>query len=430
MKIQGTTVATPIARRAVPDDKSVSKAPWSSKHTVDTLCPAFEESGSVVACEPVEGYPLEVESKIVPKQSGSGDPSPENVRPISAWTGAKLWQGGKNLLPTEEMKVAQNWFNNTISNSGYRNYPIKVKPNTTYTLSMSENGVVGSTGTELYVSLRNTIGTYWENGGICHGNGDKGYCKSVVSVVSNDEGYLYLSFYNVSQGQLDLFFSLCKDLMLEEGSVATEYEPYRGEEITVDFGQNVYGGSYNWKTGLLTDSMVHSVLTGTENWNALGSSWQGAGKFGCYASILEQSTKSFDYKPSYSELPCSHCIPGNWGWGSATETGLLLLKGKVVYMSFSKTALGITDADSDAEMVEKFKAYLVGQYANGTPVEFCYVPTAEPTTAQLTPQEILALSGVNTLYTDTGDTTVSGRADTTAVIEKLTSAIIALGGNV
>ena len=64
MKIRGTTITTPIARSAVADDKSVSNKPWSSKNTVDKLCPTFTESGSVVVCEPVEGYPLEVVSHI------------------------------------------------------------------------------------------------------------------------------------------------------------------------------------------------------------------------------------------------------------------------------------------------------------------------------------------------------------------------------
>ena len=51
---------------------------------------------------------------------------------------------------------------------------------------------------------------------------------------------------------------------------------------------------------------------------------------------------------------------------------------------------------------------------------------AEPQTIQLTAQEIHALSGVNTIYADTGDTTVSGRADPISVINKLAERIAAL----
>ena len=35
---------------------------------------------------------------VTPVQAGSGDPSPENVRPISGWTGANVTRTGKNLI--------------------------------------------------------------------------------------------------------------------------------------------------------------------------------------------------------------------------------------------------------------------------------------------------------------------------------------------
>ena len=56
---------------------------WSSQQIVDTLCPAFEETGAVVQCYPVANYPLGVTVSWEPHQEGEGDPSPENVRPIS-----------------------------------------------------------------------------------------------------------------------------------------------------------------------------------------------------------------------------------------------------------------------------------------------------------------------------------------------------------
>lgn len=49
---------------------------------------------------------------------------------------------------------------------------------------------------------------------------------------------------------------------------------------------------------------------------------------------------------------------------------------------------------------------------------------------QLDAKVISALPNINTLFTLTGETTVTGRADPVAIIEKLTNAILALGGNV
>ena len=66
-----------------PDDAAVDGKPWTSKHIVDMLCPPLEASGNPVICTPVAGYPLGVKASWEPRQSGEGDPSPDNVRPIT-----------------------------------------------------------------------------------------------------------------------------------------------------------------------------------------------------------------------------------------------------------------------------------------------------------------------------------------------------------
>lgn len=65
---------------------------WSSKKIVDTLCPSFSVSGNPVICHPVEDYPLSAVVTLKPKQAGSGDPSPDNVRPISGYDSVTVTQ--------------------------------------------------------------------------------------------------------------------------------------------------------------------------------------------------------------------------------------------------------------------------------------------------------------------------------------------------
>ena len=36
-----------------------------------------------------------------PIQEGTGDPSPENVRPITGWTGVEAYETGKNLISSD-----------------------------------------------------------------------------------------------------------------------------------------------------------------------------------------------------------------------------------------------------------------------------------------------------------------------------------------
>ena len=73
------------------NDEAVSATEtWSSKKLLDTLCPPFAETGNPITCTPVEGYPLGAVVTLEPKQAGSGDPSPENVRPITGRDSVKV----------------------------------------------------------------------------------------------------------------------------------------------------------------------------------------------------------------------------------------------------------------------------------------------------------------------------------------------------
>ena len=60
---------------------------------------------------------------IEPVQSGSGDPSPTNVRPISGWTGANVTRTGKNLIPmtvagVKAENTAGTWSGDSYTHNG------------------------------------------------------------------------------------------------------------------------------------------------------------------------------------------------------------------------------------------------------------------------------------------------------------------------
>lgn len=81
------------------DDTAIDGDTWSSKHIADMLCPKVEKSGALVQMDGlVEGYPLGVKVSWKPTQEGSGDPSPENVRPIQGRTEIKVERCGENLM--------------------------------------------------------------------------------------------------------------------------------------------------------------------------------------------------------------------------------------------------------------------------------------------------------------------------------------------
>ena len=81
------------------DDTAIDGDTWSSKHIVDMLCPKVEKSETLVQMDGMlGGYPLGVTVSWTPTQEGSGDPSPENIRPIQGRTEVKVERCGANLL--------------------------------------------------------------------------------------------------------------------------------------------------------------------------------------------------------------------------------------------------------------------------------------------------------------------------------------------
>lgn len=73
--------------------------------------------------------------------------------------------------------------------------------------------------------------------------------------------------------------------------------------------------------------------------------------------------------------------------------------------------------------VNALNAYIVAQYAAGTPVQVCY-KLAEPVPFTATGAKPLpALAGVNTVLTDADSATVTGRADPIKRITDLEDAV-------
>lgn len=236
MKIRGTTINTPLARHAVTDDTAVSRKPWSSKHTIDTLCPAFIESGSIVSCEPVESYPLEVVSHIE-----------------TAANSAKLTRLGKNLLtfPYLDKSKTTNGITITVNDDGSVTMNGTATAEVLFFLTNSfQAPAIGEKYTISGCPSGGSATTYrldWYGGGLGFGTN---YGGSTV-ITPTDEGVITfrLLVFNGATVNNVVFHP-----QLELGATVTPYEPYRElGEVSIDFGRTVNGGSFNWNTGVLTD---------------------------------------------------------------------------------------------------------------------------------------------------------------------------------
>ena len=370
---------------------------------MDRLASPFDKSGSVVTCHPVEGYSLKTKTLVKPAQSGSGDPSPSNIRPISGHTGAKLTKCGKNL--------AEQIVYGYVTLDGNNAY-VRIDNNSTSVIA----GVVE--GNEYTISCSATLDRFGV-GKLEAANPTNGALLTGYRFYGNQSSVHELHFTAEFTGTAFIYLKSTKDetakdsLQVEIGSVATEYTPYQGETFTANFGQNVYGGTLDWGKGVLKVDMASESLTSAKI-NSVTDAGTSTQMF-----VIGINNASFDGY-AISDAPASSHYKGVKWYSNPWNVDMSV-------SHYSQYNLRIRDSRFGS--IADYGTYLNAQNAAGTPVQIVY-KLATPITIQLTPTQILALKGTNTLYSDCGDTAVFGRIDPEWMNEQLKNAIIALGGNV
>lgn len=321
---------------------------------------------------------------IDPVQSGTGDPSPDNVRPISGWTGAKVNRTGKNLLRLIESEM---------TSSGWdKRFPFSIKAGT-YTFSCQNQ--FGATAEKLGVGLRfldsdgNVVRSAWAsdyNFGNTIMSGQISFTAEQaaqivkISMTPRASG---LSYQEIMDGQL----------MLEVGETATAYEAYSGTTIPITFPTppgTVYGGTLDVTTGVLTVKRAIHAFTGDEN-------------------IALTQTGTYGYRIGFrlddgrppttaqrTDFICNIMTPNS----NVTQQVEYMPGSALLYKSNAKCYM-MCVVPLEYNSQTKAKNYLL---ANG--FEVCY-PLATPVTYQLTASEVSTLLGENNIWADTGDTTVT-----------------------
>lgn len=334
--------------------------------------PESTASGSIVSVsDALDGNPISLKVDIEPVQSGSGDPSPTNVRPISGWTGVNVQRTGKNLFNEESVQDIR--ANNDGYISGYYYKVIHLAPQTTYTVSHR-----AGTANSNVIALIHNVPKVNESGFF-----DLRTASGSKTFTTDSAGNLYIGLYNsgTTNAQYNARIAECK-IQIEVGTTATEYEPYNGETYSVSFGEagTVYGGTLDVITGLLTVTMG-SVDLGTLNWKASASS-----EHSFYATA-----------PRYKAGNTVVMLCAKYTYVGAVTTNYYE-EGKLkcyVGSPLEGTAREIYIKDSAYTDVATFKAAMSG-------VMLVY-ELATPQTYQLTPTEVDLLLNSNTIWADTGD---------------------------
>ena len=364
----------------------------------------------MVTCEPVEGYLLEVVSSIDVKRSGSGTPSPDNVRAFVEHSAVNLTRCGKNLLPYPYISTTDtyNGIEFTSNNDGsitmngtataamtYVFQTINLVKDTTYTFTTGLPVTSGQVG--IYIFLPDWSSSWY----ITH------FAKSFTPTSTAEyKVCIYIpSGYTVN--------NMVAYPQLEFGTTATAYEPYIGNAFTMDLGKNIYGGSLDWNSGLLTIGYGSIVFDGVTN--------------GKKFTATDPKAKTYAYLSTSGNTASK--LGGKSYCNQAEYITIAGSSGTAIVITIGKTYTGVVDEDDMYAVTSKFNALAKQLHNAGTPLIAVY-ELKTPITVQLTPQQITALAGVNTIYSNTGNTIVTGKADPIAEIEKLKNAILATGDNI
>ena len=320
---------------------------------------------------------------FTPQQEGTGDPSPENIRPIVAWNGLKVNHSEENLIDVSGFPSKSSggitYTNNgdgSITLNGvctaFNPQAIALSVNLPagkYYLTVNNDKAKTGTG-DLYIGMNDINGAdYWASLGSIN-------AKATI----NASAPLRRMFINIFVGaELD---NVTIKPMLVSGEGYADFKPYTGEKHDISFPSAVYGGTLDVVSGVLTVKWAVKIFTGAQ-----GEVWT-------LTLTSSNRYRAVFYKHDFENVPKNNSIMiANYlvnSTGGASGNGWFGSTGNFLCYVFD----GITTESN-------WRAYLAEH-----PLVIAY-ELATPQQVQLTPEQITALVGDNTIWSDTnGENTV------------------------
>lgn len=347
---------------------------------------------------------------IVPKQAGSGTPSPSNVRAISGFTKATIKRAGKNILQlpygTSATVAGITW---TVNEDGTVTADGTATAQSTLIYEHRTRGFVPPSGT--YELTGNPSGggpnTYttwfgqWNNGSWVSTGRDNGSGATITFTDANKNFPFHLTL-NIGAGQAvnNMVF---KPMLRPSTITDSTYEPYTADTYEVSFGSagTVYGGTLDVTTGVLTVDRK-AVLINSLTWTAGTASGRTYFRSNVADKVWIGSGQGYPLVSSNIEYG------GNYTVANMPNPSICQAPNSNELRIYDSTISTVSD--------------MLSKYGTG---QVCYY-LATPIEYNLTPTEVRTLLGANNIWSDTGDTTVEYRADTGLYIDKKIAEVQAL----
>lgn len=308
---------------------------------------------------------------IEPVQSGSGDPSPDNVRPISGFTGANVTRTGINIWDEQ-------WESGSIGGADGQ-------PTPDDTRIRSKNFCACLPSTQYYCV--NSLGTL--NVGFYDAN------KNYISMSGNATNNTFTTPANCR------WFKIRVVATTYSSGVSINYpaseRTYHASNVsTVPITWNteagtVYGGTLDVTTGVLTVDRAMINMSTITGWNTDKTAQR------CY-KVLSQIAPASAASVVADGLICNRFKSITADQIYAKIEGVAISVGSALQFHIT----GVTD---DANMTA---TTISNYFANNSTDVVCKLAT--PQTYQLTAQQVSAIVGENNMWTDCATLTVEAKA--------------------
>ena len=365
-------------------------------------------TGSLIHLTDALASPVQALSvAIEPLQEGSGDPSPDNVRPITGWTGCNIYHRGKNLLNSVSGNILS-------YSSSYRNYTFsdgvvtitgntlmgfkcQVKPSTQYTASF----VKSNTADQIAIRVRefSQEPTSWSSTGfitqsIDENNRNQLYIDGTFTTTATTT-WVIVAVYRSGAPSETLTISNWQLAVGNWYGIPNPYEPYSGTTYPISWqteAGTVYGGTLDAVNGTLTVTKATKTFDENDAWDIT------SGVF-----FINRSLTDFLIGDSY-HLPYFICNKYEFQKYVSVSSNA---KVDGVYTNAHNTfGKRIFVRDSNYSTVDAFKASLVN-----SPIVVCG-ELVNPITYTLTPQQISTIAGENNIWADVnGEITLTYKAN-------------------
>lgn len=383
-----TNGADGTVSEAMLNDALKDKAPAITETTESSAIATFTDGADNLVMH-------NIVAEINPVQSGSGDPAPDNIRPISGWTGCNVTRTGKNLAHIPVGTKTQSEVTWTCDGTSKIVTTGTASGGATFSPDISPLPQRAGTFTASFASdVSGMTYTLTKNGSWFRSISPGGSFTFSTTDSDTISGYVSCASGTNATGT--------SYIQIELGSTATAYEEYTAETISIDWtteAGTVYGGTIDVATGLLTVDRKSEIADGNdikvEGIYANGTAYSN--------NILDMYLDSAYQYQREARILCDKLIASPFISVSQNSYS-------VAHSGGRRAVFNIPTCTTVAE----FNAWL----ADNQPQLVYYLET--PQTYLLTPQQIMTLLGTNNVWTDIGNVSVTYTADTKMYIQNLT----------